>query len=91
MHRTTTTHLSDALVRVQELDEQLDDVRWMPIEQQVEVLVLGSVVMQGILDGTNTDEFTQEETMFIEQTVHRLNSLVEDMMLDANGDSDWNT
>jgi|TARA_R110001583_G_scaffold7727_1_gene38047 hypothetical protein len=91
MHRTTTTHLSDALVRVQDLDEQLDDVRWMPIEQQVEVLVLGSVVMQGILDGTNTDEFTQEETMFIEQTVHRLNSLVEDMMLDANGDSDWNT
>lgn len=91
MHRTTTTHLSDALVRVQELDEQLDDVRWMPIEQQVEVLVLGSVVMQGILDGTDTDEFTQEETMFIEQTVHRLNSLVEDMMLDANGDSDWNT
>ena len=47
--------------------------------------------MQGILDGTDTDEFTQEETMFIEQTVHRLNSLVEDMMLDANGDSDWNT
>ena len=91
MHRTTTTHLSDALVRVQDLDEQLDDVRWMPIEQQVEVLVLGSVVMQGILDGTDTDEFTQEETMFIEQTVHRLNSLVEDMMLDANGDSDWNT
>ena len=91
MHRTTTTHLSDALVRVQELDEQLDDVRWMPIEQQVEVLVLGSVVMQGILDGTDTDEFTQEETMFIEQTVHRLNSLVEDMMLDANGDSDWST
>mgnify|MGYP003672534069 FL=1 len=91
MHRTTTTHLSDALVRVQDLDEQLDDVRWMPIEQQVEVLVLGSVVMQGILDGTNTDEFTQEETMFIEQTVHRLNSLVEDMMLDANGDSDWST
>ena len=91
MHRTTTTHLSDALVRVQDLDEQLDDVRWMPIEQQVEVLVLGSVVMQGILDGTHTDEFTQEETMFIEQTVHRLNSLVEDMMLDANGDSDWNT
>jgi hypothetical protein len=91
MHRTTTTHLSDALVRVQDLDEQLDDVRWMPIEQQVEVLVLGSVVMQGILDGTNTDEFTQEETMFIEQTVERLNSLVEDMMLDANGDSDWNT
>ena len=91
MHRTTTTHLSDALVRVQDLDEQLDDVRWMPIEQQVEVLVLGSVVMQGILDGTNTDEFTQEETMFIEQTVERLNSLVEDMMLDANGDSDWST
>ena len=91
MHRTTTTHLSDALVRVQDLDEQLDDVRWMPIEQQVEVLVLGSVVMQGILDGTDTDEFTQEETMFIEQTVHRLNSLVEDMMLDANGDSDWST
>ena len=91
MHRTTTTHLSDALVRVQELNERLDDVTFMPIEQQVEVLVLGSVVMQGILDGTNTDEFTDEETTFVEQTVDRLNSLVEDMMLDANGDSDWST
>ena len=91
MHRTTTTHLSDALVRVQELNERLDDVTFMPIEQQVEVLVLGSVVMQGILDGTSTDEFTDEETTFVEQTVDRLNSLVEDMMLDANGDSDWST
>ena len=91
MHRTTTTHLSDAIERVVDLDTQLDDVKWMPIEQQVHLCVMGSVVMQGILDGTNTDEFTDEETTFVEQTVDRMNSLVEDMMLDANGDSDWST
>ena len=91
MHRTTTTHLSDALERVIELDTQLDDARWMPIEQQVHMCVLGSVVMQGILDGTNPTEFTSEESILIENVIERLNSIVEDMMLDSSSDSDWET
>ena len=91
MHRTTTTHLSDALERVIELDTQLDDAEWMPIEQQVQLCVLGSVVMQGILDGTSPSEFTDEEHRFVERTIDRLNSIVEDMMLDSSGDSDWET
>jgi len=90
MHRTTTTHLSDAIERVIDLDTQLNDVEWMPIEQQVQLCVLGSVVMQGIIDGTNPSEFTDEEHIFLEKTIERLNSIVENMMLDSNGDSDWN-
>ena len=91
MHRTTTTHLSNAIERVIELDTQLDDSEWMPIEQQVQLLVLGSVVMQGIIDGTNPTEFTDEEHMFLEKTIERLNYLVENMMLDSSSDSEWDT
>ena len=91
MHRTTTTHLSDAIERVIDLDTQLNDVEWMPIEQQVQLCVLGSVVMQGIIDGTNPSEFTEEESKLIENIIERLNSLVENMMLDSSGDSEWDT
>ena len=91
MHRTTTTHLSDAIERVIELDTQLDDAEWMPIEQQVQLCVLGSVVMQGILDRTNPSEFTEEEQTFLEKTIDRLNSIVENMMLDSSSDSEWDT
>ena len=91
MHRTTTTHLSDAIERVIDLDTQLNDVEWMPIEQQVQLCVLGSVVMQGILDGTNPSEFTDEEHIFVEKTIDRLNSIVENMMLDSSSDSEWDT
>ena len=90
MHRTTTTHLSDAIERVVDLDTQLDDVKWMPIEQQVHLCVMGSVVMQGILDGTKPEEFTTEEFKLIEDVIERLNSIAENMMLDSNSDSDWN-
>jgi len=91
MHRTTTTHLSDAIERVIDLDTQLNDSEWMPIEQQVQLCVLGSVVMQGIIDGTNPSEFTDEEQRFLEKTIERLNSLVENMMLDSSGNSEWDT
>ena len=91
MHRTTTTHLSDAIERVIDLDTQLNDAEWMPIEQQVQLCVLGSVVMQGIIDGTNPSEFTDEEQRFLEKTIERLNSLVENMMLDSSGNSEWDT
>ena len=91
MHRTTTTNLSNAIARVQELDTQLNDAEWMPIEQQVHCCVLGSVVMQGILDATNPTEFTDEESKLIENVIERLNSIVEDMMLDSSSDSDWET
>ncbi len=90
MHRTSTTHLSDALEQVVDLDTQLDDVKWMPIEQQVHLCVMGSVVMQGILDGTKPEEFTTEEFKLIEDVIERLNSIAENMMLDSNSDSDWN-
>ena len=47
--------------------------------------------MQGILDGTNPTEFTSEESRLIENVIERLNSIVEDMMLDSSSDSDWET
>ena len=89
MHRTTTTKLSDAMERVVELDTQMNDVDWMPIEQQLHLTVVGSALMQGILDGTNSDEYTEEEYDLIENVVDRLNGIVENMMLDSNSDSDW--
>ena len=89
MHKTSTTHLSDALERVIDLDGQLNDVQWMPIEQQLHMCVMGSVLMQGILDGTNTDEYTIDEETLVESVVAKLNSIVENMMLDSNSDSDW--
>ena len=91
MHRTSTTHLSDAIEQVVDLDTQLNDVKWMPIEQQVQLCVLGSVVMQGIIDGTKPEEFTTEEFKLIEDVIERLNSLVENMMLDSSSDSEWET
>ncbi len=91
MHRTTTTHMSDAVTRVLELQDQLDDVNYMPLEQQVHCCVLGSVVMQGILDATDPIEFTTEESILIQNVIERLNNIVEDMMLDSRSDSDWET
>ena len=89
MHRTTTTHLSDAVERVVELNNQLNDAEWTPIEQLLQTVVLGSVLIQGIIDGTSKDDFTSKEHTFIEQVIRRLNSIVEDIMLDSGCDSDW--
>mgnify|MGYP003681192678 CR=1 FL=1 len=41
------------------------------------------------LDGTNTDEYTIDEETLVESVVAKLNSIVENMMLDSNSDSDW--
>ena len=47
--------------------------------------------MQGILDATDPIEFTTEESILIQNVIERLNSIVEDMMLDSRSDSDWET
>tara|TARA_Y100000310_G_C20566224_1_gene755627 strand:+ start:719 stop:994 length:276 start_codon:yes stop_codon:yes gene_type:complete len=91
MHRTTTTHLSNAIERVIELNTQLDDAEWMPIEQQIHTCVVGSALMQGLIDGTNIDDFTDEEYKMVLIVIERLNSIVENMMLDSSSDSDWET
>ena len=89
MHRTTTTHISDALEEAIELNIQLDDVEWTPIEQRLQMIMVGSMIMTGIIEGTNKDDYTNEEYTFLEQVIDRLNNLVEDMLLESGSDSDW--
>ena len=84
MHRTSTTHLSDALERVIELDAQLNDAEWMPIEEQTQVVIVGSMFMQGVLDGINTDELTGNEYKMVLVVIERLNSIIENLMLNNN-------
>ena len=84
MHRTSTTHLSDALERVTELETRLNDVEWMPIEEQTQVVIVGSMFMQGVLDGINTDELTGNEYKMVLVVIERLNSIIENLMLNNN-------
>lgn len=89
MHRTSTTQLSDAMDRVVELNSSLDDVEWTPIESRINLVMMGSMLMQGIIDGTSPEEFTDEEYSLIETVVDRLNSAVEDMMLNNDNNTEW--
>jgi len=84
MHKTSTTKLSDSMERLVELDTRLNDVDWMPIEERVQVGLVGSVLLQGIIDATSSDEFTDEEYTFIENLIDKVNGVVQDMMLNNN-------
>jgi len=70
--------------RLVELDTRLNDVDWMPIEERVQVGLVGSVLLQGIIDATSSDEFTDEEYTFIENLIDKVNGVVQDMMLNNN-------
>jgi len=84
MHKTSTTKLSDSMERLVELDTRLNDVDWMPIEERVQVGLVGSVLLQGIIDATSSDEFTDEEYTCIENLIDKVNGVVQDMMLNNN-------
>jgi len=84
MHKTSTTKLSDSMERLVELDTRLNDVDWMPIEERVQVGLVGSVLLQGIIDATSSDEFTDEEHTFIENLIDKVNGVVKNMMLNNN-------
>jgi len=84
MHRTTTTKVSDTIERLVELDSRLNDVEWMPIEERVQVGLVGSALLQGVIDATSSDEFTDEEYTFIENLIDKVNGVVQDMMLNNN-------
>jgi hypothetical protein len=83
MHRTTTTHLSDALERLTKLNTRLDDVNWMPIEERIDFAVKGSLLLQSIIDGRPPEEFLDEEITFIENLIERINSVVVELSTDA--------
>ena len=83
MHRTTTTHLSDALERLTALNTRLDDVNWMPIEERIDFAVKGSLLLQSIIDGRPHEEFLDEEITFIENLIERINSVVVELSTDA--------
>jgi len=70
--------------RLVELDTRLNDVDWMPIEERVQVGLVGSVLLQGIIDATSSDEFTDEEHTFIENLIDKVNGVVKNMMLNNN-------
>tara|TARA_Y100000310_G_C20238263_1_gene603372 strand:+ start:200 stop:472 length:273 start_codon:yes stop_codon:yes gene_type:complete len=84
MHRTSTTHLSDSLERVIELDARLNDVEWMPIEEKIQLLLVGSVFMQDIIDETTIEELTEDEYKMVLVVIERLNAVVENAMLNNN-------
>jgi len=83
MHRTTTTHLSDAVERLTELNTRLDDINWMPIEERIDFAVKASLILQGIIDGCSHEDFLDEEITLVENLVERVNSIVVELSTDA--------
>ena len=76
--------MSDALERVIELDTRLNDAEWMPIEEKTQVVIVGSMFMQGVLDGINIDELTENEYKMVLVVIEQLNSIIENVMLNNN-------
>jgi len=83
MHRTTTTHLSDAVERLTELNTRLDDINWMPIEERIDFAVKASLILQSIIDGCSHEDFLDEEITLVENLVERVNSIVVELSTDA--------
>jgi hypothetical protein len=79
MHRTSTTTISDALQMIYDIDEALVDVEWMPIEQLSDLLMRGTILVQGIFEKTGPEMYDPDETEYLFQMVERLNEFVDGM------------
>jgi hypothetical protein len=79
MHRTSTTTISDLLQMIYDIDEALVDADWMPIEQLSDFLTRGTVLIQGLFEGTGVDMYDADETEYLLQMVERLSEYVQEM------------
>jgi len=73
MHSTSNTTISDALQMIYDIDEALVDAEWMPIEQLSDLLMRGTILVQGIFEKTAPEMYDPDETEYLYQMIERLN------------------
>ena len=69
MHRTSSTDISDAMDKLQQLLERLQDSTWMPEEERFATVCAGTVVVQTNQDNFYIGMFTDDEIELVNQTV----------------------
>ena len=79
MHRTSSTDISDAINKLQQLVERLQDSTWMPEEERFATVCAGAVVTQTIQDNFDIGMFTGDEIELINQTVTLCDEIAEDL------------
>jgi len=65
MHRTSTTSVSDFMIKLFEFGEKLKESSWMATEELLGTLIAGTLIIDQLTSTTDKDLFTQEEIDFV--------------------------
>ena len=74
MHITSTTNISDIISKLRELEGNIEQSSWIPVEDMLGLLVAGTLVCHTIFEKTDKSMMTEEEVDFI----LNIHSLIED-------------
>jgi hypothetical protein len=91
MHRTTSTNISDTLIKLTELSEAIngDDFTWMAIEEKFATVVAGMHIMHELTKHCDPDHFETNEVEFINEMIGECNDIICELtedMVDEHGD-----
>ena len=81
MHHTSSTDISDAINKLQQLVERLRESTWMPEEERFATVCAGAVVVQAIQEGFDIGMFTGDEIELVNETA----TLCDDIARDLTG------
>ena len=73
MHTTTTTNISDAMSNLRELYQRLDHASFIPQEELFGLLVAGSILLESLVNSTESSQFTDDEISFVVNLSNQIN------------------
>jgi len=73
MHTTTTTNISDAMSNLHELYQRLDHASFIPQEELFGLLVAGSILLESLVNSTESSQFTDDEISFVVNLSNQIN------------------
>ena len=82
MHRTSSVDISDAINKLQQLVERLQDSTWMPEEERFATVCAGAIVTQTIQDSFDIGMFTEDEIELINQVATLCDEIARDITAD---------
>ena len=92
MHRTSSTLISDVLIKLHELNDIItgDDFRWMANDEKFATTVSCMHIMHELTKRFEPDVFESEEVQFINELISECDEIISELTVDLEDESDLN-
>jgi hypothetical protein len=84
MHRTSSTLISDVLVKLHELDDAIngDDFNWMASDEKFATIVSGMHIIHKLTERFQPDVFDEDEVEFMNGLIGECNDIICELTAD---------